>query len=1084
MSFGNHAFQGLNVLSCGVILRIVLNACPALPRALPSLEFFAMKTTTCRVLYHASCVGILIALAAPALSQPAPQQRRSVVRNTPDVAGGGHASREQAPHGEPSVFIENRGQWDSRVRFLLRTGGLDTWVTDQGVVYDLYRTTPAKAERKDAPGILSNTVAGIGEPAMIDRRGHVVSISFQGASPAPAAHGLDRQPGYHNYFIGNDPARWAPNVPLYGRAMIEGIYPGIDAMFYLDAGNPRYDLVVAPGADPSRVRMKIDGAKAIGVTKEGSLSIATSLGTIEQRELFAYQQTGEARKQVKCRFVIDGSRGVRFDVGSYDRTRPLVIDPLVYSTYLGGSGDDVADMIAVDGSGNAYVTGFTWPTDFPTSGAYQSSNAGGAGDVFVTKFNSAGSLAYSTYLGGSQQEVGYAIAVDGSGNAYVTGSTWSTDFPTSGPYQASNGGGGDVYIAKLNSAGNALAYSTYLGGSLEDFGTAIAVDGSGNAFVTGWTNSTNLPTSGAYQSSLGGEYDAFITKLNSGGSTIAYSTYLGGTGLDYAYAIAIDASSNPYVTGFTYSSDFPTSNAVQSSNAGGADLFITKLNSGGSTIAYSTYLGGGGEDFGFEIAVDGSGNAYLSGATTSTDFPTSGALQSSYGGNTDAFVTRLNSSGSAIAYSTYLGGSDYDAGDGIAVDGSGNVYVTGATSSTNFPTFDPYQASFAGGTYDAFITKLNSSGGTLAYSTYFGGSDDDVAYGLAIDGSGNAYITGYTFSSDYPTYAAFQSSHGGERFDGFVTKLSGGASVTVTAPNGGESWCAGSAQSITWTSSGITNIRIDLSSDGGSTFGTTIVASTPASTGSYSWSIPSGQAAGATYRIRVSDAGNASVNDLGDASFTIINSPPTLLVTLSPTTLWPPNNSMRTITVSATAGDDCGNVSWVLTSIVGDDGATSSDWSYTPNSSPSTFELRARRTSNGGGRAYTATFVATDGSGNTTTATGRVYVPHDLGNGKRAPGNPAGADERVFSSISLPNPFSASTGIHFELAAPARVTLRIYDESAREVAVVLDEELSDGAHQAIWNGLLRDGTPASSGRYYYRIESGGASESGTMLLIR
>lgn len=893
------------------------------------------------------------------------------------------------------VFVENKGQWDSRVRYLLQSGGLNTWITDDGVVYDQYELTPAKAT----------------EPQAMTRRGHVVSINFVGASSSPTARGNERQPGYHNYFIGNDPEKWATNVALYGRAQIEGVYPGIDAVFYLDAGKPRYDLVVSPGADPAQVSMHIEGATAIGVTPGGSLSIATSLGAIEQRELYAYQEIAGERKQVKCNFVVDGSREVRFDVGSYDRKRPLVIDPLVYSTYLGGSDYEFGQDIAVDGSGSAYVTGYTTSTNFPTPGAYQSTNRGGY-DVFITKLNSSGgTLVYSTYLGGSAEDLGFGIAVDGNGNAYVTGYTFSTNFPTSGAFQSSKRGTYDAFVTKLNSGGSTLAYSTYLGGTNIDVGNGIAVDGSGNAYVTGYTSSTNLATSGAFQIANQGNNDVFVTKVNSVGSTLAYFTYLGGSSEEYGHGIAVDGSGNAYVTGYTLSTNFPTSGAYQSSNGGNADAFVTKLNSGGSTVAYSTYLGGIGLDIGWAIAVDGNSNAYITGYTLSTNFPTSGAYQSSYGGNADAFVTKLNSIGSTTGYSTYLGGSSQDGGLAIAVDMGGAAYVTGWTTSTNFPTSGAFQP-FYGGSSDAFVTKLNNSGSTIAYSTFLGGNNFDFGYGIAVDGSGNAYVTGYTWSTNFPTSGAYQSSHGGGIYDAFVTKLSGG-SLPGTAPNGGEIWCAGSMQSITWTSSGITNVVIELSSDGGSTFPTTIVVSTSAATGSYSWSIPSNQATGSTYRVRVSDALNGSLNAVSAGSFTISGAPS---VTSHPQSNDAVCNGVSVTFTSAGTGIPTPQMQWYEST----DGGTS--WSAISGVTSESLTINSPTISMNG---YKYHVVYYNNCGEATSATATLHV-----------------EDNVPPEITSPNDatvqYPASTGVSSTGTATAT------DNCSGNVTIDHNDEVADG----------------------------------------
>jgi hypothetical protein len=696
---------------------------------------------------------------APAQQHAAP----AASSNSGSLARAQQSLDEQSP-----LFIENRGQWDRRARFLLRSGGLNTWITDHGLIYDLYQLTPSKASETHQPIDVMEK-----KHQEMTRHGHVVSVEFLGASFAPTTHGQQRQPGYHNYFIGNDPASWATNVPLYAQAQIDEIYPGINAVFYLDEGAPRYDLVVSPGGDPAQVRMHIDGATAIGVTPEGSLSMMTSLGQIEQRGLYAYQPTGATRQQVRCSFLVDRSGEVRFDVGSYDRTRPLVIDPLTYSTYLGGEYNESGNAIAVDANHCAYVTGTTYSPDFPTTvGAYDAA-LGGSTDAFVTKLNATGNaLVFSTYLGGNLSEDGNGIALDGNNNVYVTGTTWSTNFPTTGgAYDATLGGTYDAFVTKLNSTGATLTYSTYLGGGSNDIGRGIAVVGT-SAFVTGYTSSTNFPTTGGvYDMVLGGGTDAFVTRFSTGG-TLAYSTFLGGTGSDYGAAIAVDATYNAHVTGTTYSTNFPTTvGAFDAALGGTSDAFVTKLNSTGAALSYSTYLGGSDVDAGNAIAINTNGNAFVTGYTYSTNFPTTaGAYDVIYNGNLDAFVTKLNGTGGALVFSTYLGGTSDDVGCGIAVDGTGVPVVTGYTYSAGFPTNGAYDP-ILGGSVDGFLSKLNGLGGILIYSTFLGGDGDDRSYGITVDGNYSAYITGRTASTNFPTTVGVYDATLGGSTDAFVMKF-------------------------------------------------------------------------------------------------------------------------------------------------------------------------------------------------------------------------------------------------------------------------------------------------------------------------
>jgi hypothetical protein len=405
----------------------------------------------------------------------------------------------------------------------------------------------------------------------------------------------------------------------------------------------------------------------------------------------------------------------------------------------------------------------------------------------VAKLNAGGSaLIYSTYLGGSEDDEGFGIAVDAASNAYVTGRTFSRDFPTRNPLQAAFGGGADGFVAKLNPTGSGLVYSTYLGGNNSDLGRRIAVDAAGNAYVSGQTASTNFPTQNPLQPAYAGGFDAFVAKLNAAGSALIYSTYLGGSSGEAGNGIAVDTAGNAYVMGGTASRNFPTANPLQAAFGGGiSDAFVAKLNAAGSALIYSTYLGGRSGDNGFHNAVDSAGNAYVTGPTNSTDFPTANPVQTAFGGRSDAFVAKLNPTGSRLIYSTYLGGRSDDSGNGIAVDAAGNAYVTGNTSSTNFPTANPVQAAFGGGPSDAFVAKLNAAGSALIYSTYLGGSvaENPPPYNdsaIAVDTAGNAYVMGGTASRNFPTANTMQAAFGGGIGDAFIAKIAGTPEIEVT----------------------------------------------------------------------------------------------------------------------------------------------------------------------------------------------------------------------------------------------------------------------------------------------------------------
>ena len=382
-----------------------------------------------------------------------------------------------------------------------------------------------------------------------------------------------RLPGIVNEFLGDDPVRWRTNLPTFARLLVPRVYRGIDVAYHGRRGSLQYDFLLAPGADPWAIALRFSGQKSLRLDPAGDLLLGLPGGTLRQTRPRAFQDG----RQVAARFLLrDGL--VRFQLGRYDRSRPLLIDPSVpYSSYLGGGGSDVGQGIAVDASGSAYLTGYTDSSNFPTASPFQAANAGGL-DAFVSKLNAAGSaLAYSSYLGGGGTDAGRGIAVDSSGSAYLTGQTTSTNFPTASPFQLANAGGSDAFVTKLNAAGSALAYSSYLGGSGEDVGQGIAVDSSGSAYLTGYTLSINFPTQNPFQAANGGGRDAFVSKLNAAGSALAYSSYLGGGGFDDGRGIAVDASGSAYLTGQTESTNFPTTSPFQAANAGGLDAFVTKV---------------------------------------------------------------------------------------------------------------------------------------------------------------------------------------------------------------------------------------------------------------------------------------------------------------------------------------------------------------------------------------------------------------------------------------------------------------------------------------------------------------------------
>ncbi len=654
----------------------------------------------------------------------------------------------------PLSFEANQGQSNAQVKFLAHGPGYALFLTPTEAVLSLKKTQPLSKSRRghsDKPR---------------DPKGTVLRMQWAGANPTPRVVGQEELPGKVNYLLGKDPSKWRTGVPTYAKVKYEAVYPGVDLLYYGNQRQLEYDLVLAPGADPDALTLSFEGADRLEVDTGGELVVHTAGGDLRMHKPLIYQEVEGVRRPIGGGYMRKNARQVGFQVAAYERARPLVIDPvLVYSTYLGGTDFDLGSGIAVDRFGQAYVTGVT-DSDTMLGGS------GDALVAKLNRAGS--QLVYSTYLGGSGHDLGIGIAVDRFGQAHVTGDTDSTDFPIQDPLQPALGGCCDAFVAKLNRTGSKLVYSTYLGGTGFDDGSGIAVDRFGRAYVTGRTWSTDFPTQDPLQPALGGLSDAFVAKLNRAGSKLVYSTYLGGTDFDDGSGIAVDRFGRAYVTGRTFSTDFPIHNPLQSALSGsfGPDAFVAKLNRAGSKLVYSTYLGGSDNDDGTDIAVDRFGRAYVTGSTFSTDFPIHNPLQSALSGSfgPDAFVAKLNRAGPQLVYSTYLGGTGHDGGGGITVDHSGHAYVTGSTGSPDFPTENPLQSASGGGCCDAFMAKLNRTGSKLVYSTYLGGNGYDVGNGIAVDRFGQAYVTGDTNSTDFPIQNPLQSASGGF-LDAFVAKI-------------------------------------------------------------------------------------------------------------------------------------------------------------------------------------------------------------------------------------------------------------------------------------------------------------------------
>jgi uncharacterized protein (TIGR03437 family) len=700
---------------------------------------------------------------------------------------------KSAPGGAPISYEFNRGQADVRYQFVARAAGLTLYLNPNEAVIDV----------RDWLGYT----------------GSVLRAELVGADP-DAKPNLGSTPDtLANFFIGADSSKWLTDVPVYSHVRYRDVYPGIDVDYHGRNGVLEHDFIVAPNADPGRIKMSFHGADGLRVDPDGNLEIAIGGKKISWRKPVLYQETASGRRRVEGAYRLEAEGRAGFSIGAYDRSKPLVIDPVIqYVTYVGRATLDVLTRVGTDAAGNVYLTGSTRDPSFPISpGAYNANPAGAStGNVIVAKLNPEGTgISYITQFGGADRDYGVGLAVDSSGNVYLAGTAESNNFPTTPgalktTFTSQSANRGHCFVTKLNAAGNALVYSTYLGGRGTDRCYAIALDPAGNAYVTGLTSSTDFPvTENAPQTTYRGSgapvslttgvlplqpgSDAFVAKLNSAGSAIVYATFFGGSDNDVGTAIAVDPQGNAYIGGVTSSTNFPVSPGAAQSAFGGnqgqaefqyGDGFVVKLNPAGDRVVYSTYLGGRQTDFLLGLAVDSQGSAYVTGGTTSTNFPTTaGSFQPAYkglGGETrlpagDAFVTKLAPNGQSFAFSTFLGGTRDDRAVSIAVDAAGKVWVAGHTLSTDFPTTgDAFQRTHAGQPPndqlfigDAFLTQIDAAGALLLSSTFLGGRGGDAAISVSVLPDNSVVVGGLTASDNLPiTPGAYQRQAYGPNVDG------------------------------------------------------------------------------------------------------------------------------------------------------------------------------------------------------------------------------------------------------------------------------------------------------------------------------
>ncbi|MGQ9801671.1 MAG: DUF7948 domain-containing protein [Candidatus Saccharicenans sp.] len=708
----------------------------------------------------------------------------------------------------PLLFIQNKGQVDPRVAFYLQSRDKNVYFSRDGLTISLssLKETPTEAaasgqsrtEKTDLPTRMAKTWTEAGTAVSASElRRWTVKLDFVGANPETVLKPLDRTEARISYFR-RGPDDWFTALPSYRRIVYRQLWPGVDLYVGSQSSQLKCEFVLAPGTDPSTIRLNYRGATAVRVNEKGQLEISTPAGSFLDEAPVAFQYKDGKKIPVEVQFEIielkTGDNGLvnclhTFKTGDYDRSLPLYIDPaiLVYSGYLGGSYNDRALALALDQNGYVYLTGWTGSLDFPVAvGPDLTYNGPSLGtDAFVAKINPVGNgLVYCGFLGGSNDDGGAGIAVDSSGYVYVCGYTRSTDFPVyGGPYTTPGANislTGDGFVSKINPSGTALVYSGYLGGSGTDVVNSVAVDSSGRAYLCGATESSNFPTRTGPDTSHNGLKDAFVCRVAASGSSLDWSGFIGGTADDIGSWLALDGSGNVYLTGYTSSTQgqlFPVKNGPYLTHKGGLEAFITKIASAGNSIIYCGYIGGTGDDYGAGVAVNQSGEALVAGLTNSqSGFPLLVGPDLTYNGGWEAFISRVNQNGTGLVYSGYVGGSLNDFGLAVAVDSQDIAYLAGATDSADFPVVGGPYSVYAGGR-DAFLMAVKADGSSFYFSSFLGGSDREEANGLAAYGDGNCYLAGFTRSWDFPVLVGpFLQPGGGVgnlAEDAFVARIYG-----------------------------------------------------------------------------------------------------------------------------------------------------------------------------------------------------------------------------------------------------------------------------------------------------------------------
>jgi hypothetical protein len=836
----------------------------------------------------------------------------------------------------PVSFIPNRGQLDERVSYCVQGKDKAIYFSTEGVTFALTSIDPDNQGHRENLAHNVPVLSGLQlEQRTTEGSRWAVKMDFLGANPDVKPIGTEESGAVISYFHGN-PGNWKTGLPAYARIVYRDLWPGIDLVYSGTMEALKSEFIIHPGADPSRIRLAYRGASSVLIDDAGRLVISTPSGKFADGAPLAYQEISGRRVAVPAAYQIQDSGGGSapdncsgqehggavihgFTIGQYDRGQSLILDPVIqmYGGYIGGPGHDYGYAIAADSQGNAYITGYTYSASgFPVMAGPDLTFNGDDVDAYVAKVNASGTeLEYCGYIGGSGNDYGYGIAVDALGNSYVTGYTSSNEasFPVrTGPDLIHNGLF-DVFVAKVNASGTGLQYCGYIGGSADDYGRGIAVDGSGSAYIAGSTYSaaSGFPVVAGPQLAAGGGRDAFLAKVDAAGTALEYCGFIGGIGEDAASGIAVDDSGNAYLTGYTNSPPsatpaFPVTTGPFLEYKGGYEAFVAEVKPDGSGFVYCSYIGGLADDFGYGISLDPWGSAYITGYTSSDEnsFPVSAGPDLSHNGSYyDAFVAKISPGGASLAYCGFIGGSEYDAGTGIAVDEWGYAYVTGYTSSDeeSFPVKEGPSLT-AAGSFDAYVARVDASGRYLSFCGYVGGADADLGTGIALDrtGSGNVYLTGNTYSTElsFPAMEGPDLTHNGGR-DGFAVKIYENL-ITLVQPDGYEVWYSGLEEEIIWQTTGeVEEVKIEYSTDNGTTW-LEVVAATE-NEGVYTWLVPSSASTGCL--VRISDAADDAPSDTSDVAFTIIDEPVIFVISPNGGESWPVGSEQKITWRSAGVGN-------------------------------------------------------------------------------------------------------------------------------------------------------------------------------------